>query len=137
MAGVPVRRGDAYMNRLLKKGYKVAICQQVENPKNEKGLVKRRIVRVATPGTVLDEEVLDAGINNYLVGIWSHDQHAVAVVDLSTGEFRCTSGLDQSAFAGGGEGERLHSTPNPSPQCLGDGGAHPGGVHHHHIRILG
>ncbi len=100
MAGVPVRRGEAYINRLLKKGYKVAICQQVENPKNAKGLVKRRIVRVATPGTVLDEDVLDAGINNYLVGIYSEELHALAVADLSTGEFRCTTGLDVSALDG-------------------------------------
>lgn len=100
MAGVPVRRGEAYINRLLKKGYKVAICQQAENPKNAKGLVKRQIVRVATPGTVLDEEVLDAGVNNYLVAIWSRERHALAVVDLSTGEFRCTSDLDRSALDG-------------------------------------
>ncbi|MBN1859533.1 DNA mismatch repair protein MutS [Candidatus Bipolaricaulota bacterium] len=100
MAGVPVRRGDAYINRLLKKGYKVAICQQVENPKNAKGLVKRQIVRVATPGTVLDEDVLDAGANNYLVAIWSQERHALAALDLSTGEFRCTSDLDQAALSG-------------------------------------
>lgn len=100
MAGVPVRRGDAYINRLLKKGYKVAICQQVENPRNAKGLVKRQIVRVATPGTVLDEEILDAGSNNYLVAIWSEEQHALAAVDLSTGEFRCTSDLDDSELEG-------------------------------------
>ena len=100
MAGVPVRRGESYINRLLKKGYKVAVCQQVENPKTAKGLVKRRIVRVATPGTVLDEDVLDAGTNNYLVGIFSQEKHALAVADLSTGEFRCTMGLDASALDG-------------------------------------
>jgi len=90
MAGVPIRRGDAYMQQLLQRGYKVAVCQQVEDPKNAKGLVKRDIVRVITPGTVLDDSLLDAGVNNYLcaVDICAPDgPFGLALLDLSTGEF--------------------------------------------------
>ena len=90
MAGVPIRRGESYMQQLLQRGYKVAVCQQVEDPKNAKGLVKRDIVRVITPGTVLDESLLDAGANNYLCAVdASHREgpFGLASLDLSTGEF--------------------------------------------------
>lgn len=90
MAGVPIRRGEAYMQQLLQRGYKVAVCQQVEDPKNAKGLVKRDIVRVITPGTVLDESLLDAGANNYLCAVDAGKREGpfgLASLDLSTGEF--------------------------------------------------
>jgi len=90
MAGVPVRRGDAYMQQLLQRGFKVAVCQQVEDAKNAKGLVKRDIVRVITPGTVLDESLLDAGVNNYLCAVdavSAEGPFGLASLDLSTGEF--------------------------------------------------
>ena len=90
MAGVPVRRGDAYMQQLLQRGYKVAVCQQVEDAKDAKGLVKRDIVRVITPGTVLDESLLDAGANNYLCAVdaaSADGPFGLASLDLSTGEF--------------------------------------------------
>jgi DNA mismatch repair protein MutS len=90
MAGVPVRRGEAYMQQLLQRGYKVAVCQQVEDAKDAKGLVKRDVVRVITPGTVLDESLLDAGANNYLCAIdgpSSEGGYGLASLDLSTGEF--------------------------------------------------
>jgi DNA mismatch repair protein MutS len=93
MAGVPVRRGEAYINQLLKRGHKVAVCQQVEDPRKAKGLVKRDVVRVATPGTAIEESVLEDGRNNYLCAIDlpdEGDRHGVAFLDLSTGEFAAT-----------------------------------------------
>ncbi|MFC2077652.1 DNA mismatch repair protein MutS [Candidatus Bipolaricaulota bacterium] len=93
MAGVPIRRGVSYINQLLKKGYKVAVCQQVEDPKKAQGLVKRDVVRIVTPGTVIDESVLDAGANNYLAAVHrsiGEERTGLAFVDLSTGEFTCT-----------------------------------------------
>ena len=92
MAGVPVRRGDAYVSQLLKKGHKVAVCQQVEDPRTAKGLVKRDIMRIVTPGTAMDESVLDVGVNNYLAAVWEGAEGGacgVAFLDLSTGEFVC------------------------------------------------
>ena len=91
MAGVPIRRGEAYVNRLLKRGYKVAICQQMEDPRKATGLVKREVVRVLTPGTTIDEETLAAGENNYLCALCpGEEHHGLATLDLSTGEFTCT-----------------------------------------------
>jgi DNA mismatch repair protein MutS len=93
MAGVPVRRGEAYVNQLLRRGHKVAICQQVEDPKKAKGLVKRDVVRVVTPGTAIEDSVLEAGLNNYLCAVSYSDEgdrHGVAFLDLSTGEFAAT-----------------------------------------------
>ena len=91
MAGVPIRRGEAYVNRLLKRGYKVAICQQMEDPRKATGLVKREVVRVMTPGTTIDEGTLAAGENNYLCALCPGKEHyGLATLDLSTGEFTCT-----------------------------------------------
>jgi len=93
MAGVPVRRGDAYVNQLLQRGHKVAICQQVEDPKKAQGLVKRDVVRVVTPGTAIDDSLLDEGVSNYL-GALLHEESdqriGLAFLELSTGEFTCT-----------------------------------------------
>ncbi len=97
MAGVPIRRGEAYVNRLLKRGHKVAICQQMEDPHKATGLVKREVVRVMTPGTTIDEGTLDAGENNYLCALCpGEDRHGLAALDLSTGEFTCTDSSDLS-----------------------------------------
>jgi DNA mismatch repair protein MutS len=93
MAGVPVRRGEAYINQLLKRGHKVAVCQQVEDPKKAKGLVKRDVVRVVTPGTTIEDSVLQDGVNNYLCAVGCSNEgnrHGVAFLDLSTGEFAVT-----------------------------------------------
>ncbi len=99
MAGVPIRRGEAYINQLLKRGHKVAVCQQVEDPKKAKGLVKRDVVRVVTPGTAIEDSVLDDGTNNYLCAVDAPEdgtRFGVALLDLSTGEFVATTaeGLD-------------------------------------------
>jgi len=100
MAGVPVRRGETYINQLLKRGYKVAVCRQVEDPKKAKGLVKRDVVRVVTPGTAIEDSVLDEGVNNYLCAVapqGEEDRYGIAFLDLSTGEFTTTTaeGIEQ------------------------------------------
>lgn len=69
MCGVPFHSVETYINRLIEKGYKVAICEQVEDPKKAKGLVKREVVRIVTPGTTLDATSLDETKNNYLMSI--------------------------------------------------------------------
>ncbi len=101
MAGVPVRRGEAYIAQLLRKGYKVAVCQQMEDPKSAKGLVRREVVRVVTPGTAVDEAVLDAGSNNYLAAVLpagNDGRSGLAFLDLSTGEFVATAVADAATL---------------------------------------
>ena len=91
MCGVPARAADGYLARLLQKGHRIAICDQVESAKASPGLVKREIVRVLTPGTTSDLNLLEAGENNYLAAV--HEIGGccgLAYVDVSTGEFRTT-----------------------------------------------
>jgi len=91
MAGVPIHAVERYMARLVQKGFKVAVCDQIEDPKFAKGLVKRRVTRVLTPGTVLEDSMLDAKSNNYLVAAVIGDPvHGIGVADVSTGEFLTT-----------------------------------------------
>ncbi|WP_304507289.1 DNA mismatch repair protein MutS [Anaerotignum sp.] len=91
MCGVPFHSADGYIARLVEKGYKVAICEQVEDPKMAKGIVKRDVVRIVTPGTVLDHAVLDERKNNYILAIYSSQAgYGIAVCDVSTGEFQTT-----------------------------------------------
>ncbi len=91
MAGVPVKRVAFYVNQLLKKGYKVALCEQLQDPEEAKGLVERDVVRIITPGTILEEELLERGVNNYLVALYPEgDAVGLAYADISTGEFRAT-----------------------------------------------
>ncbi|MGI6117906.1 MAG: DNA mismatch repair protein MutS [Bilifractor sp.] len=87
MCGVPFHAAETYISRLIEKGYKVAICEQLEDPKLAKGMVKRDVVRIVTPGTMLDSEGLDEGKNNYLMSIVSMDDvFGIALADISTGE---------------------------------------------------
>ncbi len=92
MAGVPHHAAKGYIRRLVEKGYKVAICEQLENPADVKGIVRRGVTRVVTPGTLLDEESLDAKSNHHLVALAhsgsSSDVTALAAVDVSTGELK-------------------------------------------------
>ena len=76
MCGIPYHASDAYIARLISKGYKVAICEQTEDPAQAKGLVKRDIIRVITPGTVIDETSLEAGRSNFCAGIWLDERYA-------------------------------------------------------------
>ncbi len=88
MCGVPHHAADVYIKKLVDKGYKVAICEQVEDPKTAKGIVKREVVKIVTPGTVLDQEGLDETKNNYLCSIYqSGNSYGFAIADISTG--RC------------------------------------------------
>ena len=88
MCGVPYHSAETYINRLIEKGYKVAICEQMEDPATTKGLVKRDVVRVVTPGTVIEQSMLDERRNNYLLSACLDGNRAgIAFADVSTGEF--------------------------------------------------
>ena len=91
MCGVPFHSVDGYLNRLVENGHKVAICEQVEDPKQAKGLVKREVVRIATPGTNLSSSALDEGKNNYLMSLlYLSERFGIACVDITTGAFLVT-----------------------------------------------
>lgn len=91
MCGVPYHAVDAYLNKLVSKGYKVAICEQVEDPKLAKGIVKREVIRVVTPGTNLNTQALDETKNNYLMCIvYTTDRYGISVADITTGEYLVT-----------------------------------------------
>lgn len=91
MCGIPYHAVDTYIDRLLKHGWKIAICEQLEDPKTAKGLLKRGVVRVVTPGSVIHSTVLAGKENNFLVGLYGTGERVgLAVVDVSTGEFRLT-----------------------------------------------
>ena len=92
MCGIPYHASDAYIARLISKGYKVAICEQTEDPAQAKGLVKRDIIRVITPGTVIDETSLEAGRSNFCAGIWLDERYAaLCACDISTGQMSATA----------------------------------------------
>jgi DNA mismatch repair protein MutS len=91
MCGVPHHSVESYIQRLIDKGYKVAICEQVEDPSTAKGIVKREIVRIVTPGTILDSKSMDEKKNHFIVAVYKNDQnYGVAACDLTTGEFLVT-----------------------------------------------
>ena len=91
LAGIPFHSADSYITKLVSKGYKVAICEQTEDPKTAKGIVKREVVKIITPGTVVDVEALDAKSNNYLMSILKvENKLGVAYIDITTGEFKVT-----------------------------------------------
>ena len=91
MCGIPYHAADGYLNKLVTKGYKVAICEQVEDPKVAKGLVKREVVRIVTPGTNLNTLALDEGRNNYLMCIvYLSGSIGISAVDATTGDFFVT-----------------------------------------------
>lgn len=91
MCGVPYHAIDNYINRLVKNGHKVAVCDQVEDPKKAKGLVKREITRIVTPGTNLDSGAVEEGRNNYLMSVVCvADRFGIAACDVATGEFLMT-----------------------------------------------
>lgn len=91
MCGVPYHSVDGYLNRLVQKGYKVAICEQVEDPKQTKGIVKREVVRIVTPGTNLNMQALDETRNNYIMCIvYIGDHFGIAIADVTTGDYFVT-----------------------------------------------
>lgn len=92
MCGVPYHSAEAYIARLIAKGYKIAICEQMEDPAQAKGIVDREVVRVVTPGTVIDASMLEDGENNYIACLWAgSDGAGLSFVDVSTGEVSLTA----------------------------------------------
>lgn len=109
MCGVPAKAADTYIGRLIAGGYKVAVCDQTEDPAAAKGLVKRDVVRVVTPGMVLDNELLDQGLNNYVLAVARHGKAlGFAFIDISTGTFR----LSQSQNGRAVRDELLRISPS-------------------------
>lgn len=91
MCGVPYHAVEGYLNRLVQKGYKVAIAEQMEDPKLAKGLVKREVIRVVTPGTITNSQALDETKNNYLMAVvYTGNNYGIATVDITTGDFFVT-----------------------------------------------
>ncbi len=91
MCGVPFHALEGYLNKLVSNGHKVAICEQVEDPKLARGLVKREVIRIVTPGTNLDMQALDESKNNYLMSIvYLADKYGLSIVDVSTGDYYVT-----------------------------------------------
>ena len=99
MCGVPFHAAETYISRLIEKGYKVAICEQLEDPKKAKGIVKRGVIRVVTPGTVMESNLLDEKKNNYIMSIYKVGTFfGISVCDVSTGDFRTTQITDSNNF---------------------------------------
>ena len=99
MCGVPYHSSKFYIAKLIKEGFSVAICEQMEDPSKVKGLVKREVVRVITSGTVLEDNLLESKINNFLCAIYPYDKKsAIAFCDISTGEFFCQEIADDPNY---------------------------------------
>jgi DNA mismatch repair protein MutS len=122
MCGVPYHAAEGYIARLIQKGHRVAICEQMEDPKLAKKLVKREITRVVTPGTAMDANLVRSRENNYLAAVGCHGaRSAVAYVDVSTGEFRVTE-MEAPEVAGALEqlGAREVLFPGDLPLLTGE-----------------
>ena len=88
MAGIPFHAAESYIAKIIEKGYKVAICEQLEDPKTAKGIVKRDVIRVVTPGTVIESNMLDEKKNNYIMSIYKKGIYfGIAICDITTGDF--------------------------------------------------
>ncbi len=95
MCGVPFHAAESYINRLVTKGYKVAICEQMEDPKLAKGMVKREVIRIVTPGTNVDNQFIDETKNHYLMSVvYLQSRSGISVVDVSTGDYFLTEAED-------------------------------------------
>ena len=100
MAGVPHHAADSYIAKLISKGYKVAICEQLEDPKTAKGIVDRGVIKIVTPGTVVESNMLEERKNNYIMSIYKTGLYfGVAISDISTGEFYATSIKENNNFS--------------------------------------
>lgn len=86
MCGIPYHAYENYMNRLVEKGYKVAICEQVEDPKTAKGIVKREVIQIVTPGTNMSANSLNETKNNYLMSIYRGEHYGISFADITTGD---------------------------------------------------
>lgn len=100
MAGIPYHAAENYIARLVSKGYKVAICEQLEDPKTTKGIVKRGVIKVVTPGTVVESNMLEERKNNYIMSVYKAGLYfGIAVSDISTGEFYSTEIKETNNFS--------------------------------------
>ncbi len=100
MCGVPHHAAEIYVSRLINKGYKVAICEQLEDPKKAKGIVKRGVIRVVTPGTLVDSNMLEERKNNYIMAIYKSGIYfGISICDISTGEFYASEIKDNDNFS--------------------------------------
>ncbi len=92
LCGIPYHAAEAYMGRMIQKGFKVAVCEQIEDPAQAKGLVKRDVVRIITPGTVIEPGLLDEKTNNYVMAVFdSEEGTGIAYADITTGDLKATS----------------------------------------------
>jgi len=108
MCGVPHHAVDIYIGRLIRKGFKVAVCEQMEDPKTVKGVVKREVIRVITPGTVLNPHLLGEKENNFFISLYPDQRgYGLAVIDISTGDFRIAEFSDSSDASNGDLIKRL------------------------------
>ena len=99
-AGIPYHAAENYIAKLIEKGYKVAICEQVEDPKAAKGIVKREVIKVVTPGTVVESTLLEEKKNNYIMSIYKEGMYfGIAVCDISTGDFYATEIKEENNYA--------------------------------------
>ena len=99
LCGVPYHAAEPYIQKLLDAGHKVAVCEQIEDPKTAKGVVQREVVRVITPGTITAAEALDARGNNFLIAVCQESRDfGLAVTDITTGEFRCTQFAEEQSL---------------------------------------
>ena len=100
MCGVPFHAAEMYISKLIEKGYKVAICEQLEDPKQAKGIVKRDVIRVVTPGTLIETNLLDENKNNYIMSVYKEGIYfGISVCDISTGDFYATQITEENNFA--------------------------------------
>ena len=100
MAGVPHHAAEVYASKLIEKGYKVAICEQLEDPKTTKGIVKRGVVRILTPGTIVESNLLEEKKNNYIMSICKSGLYfGISICDISTGEFYSSEIKDENNFS--------------------------------------
>jgi DNA mismatch repair protein MutS len=100
LAGVPVKAASEYLRRLVQQGYRVAICEQTEDPKQAKGIVRREVIETITPGAAFADDLLDSARNNFLCAVYSDgEQTGIAAADLSTGEFRLIVTMAQDVDA--------------------------------------
>ena len=120
MCGVPHHAAQGYIARLIDNGYKVAVCDQIEDAAAAKGLVKRDVVRVITPGMVIEDELLDERANNFVLSLFCRgDFSGIAYLDISTGAFRVTESKDAAAIVD--EVQRISPSEILLPQSAKDG----------------
>jgi len=123
LCGIPYHAAENYLSRLIEKGFKVAVCEQIEDPKTAKGIVKRDVVRIVTPGTVTEPGMLDEKSNNYIVSLFNREDigYGLAYADITTGELKTTS-FDKHTSVQKVTDELLKI--NPAEILLLEGGLH-------------